>query len=57
MAVKRVNEERHTSVTDTVETLMAWKNSIQCIATILPVKKNCKNCFLVTLMLVLVAIK
>lgn len=46
IAVNKVKEERQTKVTETVETLMAWKKNIQCIATIAPVKKNCKNCFL-----------
>ena len=46
IAVNKVKEERQTKVTETVETFMAWKKNIQCIATIAPVKKNCRNCFL-----------
>ncbi|MNU06150.1 hypothetical protein D3C72_2512380 [compost metagenome] len=57
IAVKRVMEDRQTRVTDTVETLMAWKKRIQCRATMLPIKKKDKNCFFETFRLVLLSLK
>ena len=41
--VKRVNDDRHTRATETVEDLIDWKNSIQCKATIAPVKKSLRK--------------
>lgn len=43
MAVNSVIDERHTNVTGTVDTLMAWKKSSQCPPKSKPVKNNLRN--------------
>lgn len=41
--MNKVNDERQTRVTETVEDFIDWKNKIQCSPTIAPVKNNFKK--------------
>ena len=56
-AVNKVSDDRHTSVTDTVDTLIAWKNNIQWPPTIAPVKKSLKKVLRLTLICCLLNLK
>lgn len=53
--VNSVMDDRQTSVTDTVDILIEWKNRIQCRPKIAPVKKSLRKALIVTLKLVFVA--
>src|SRR6185312_1320502 len=57
IAVNNVIEERHTSVTATVDNLIDAKKRIQCPPTSAPVQASCKNVLLFTAKTVLLNLK
>ena len=57
IAVNKVMDDKHTSVTGTVDNLMDAKNNIQCPPTNKPVKNSCKKVLLLTLNAVLFTLK